>query len=241
MKPINIDGFEHYLIDESGNVYNSLGTRCRLRLNPKKLKQWPNKNVGYMQIVLQNSRAGLKPKCFYVHRLVALTYIPNPNNLPEVNHIVPDKTLNNLWNLEWVTASENQYYRVKHGNKPKTKTNNQLLLENRVLIEEGINHFNQYSDVKALREFWDCSNVMINKIFKLHGLPKLKDRVFKKLTPDMVFIVKNEIQNYLNTTKLSSKKENINKFINYMYTNFKIKMSYHIFCKLKKGIKKIKV
>jgi len=237
MKPINVSGFEHYLIDESGIVYSSLSTRGVLLDKPKVLKQFPNKIVGYMQVVVRNSKAGLKAKCFYVHRLVALTYIPNPTNLPEVNHLIPDKNINNVWNLEWVTGSENQYYRVRCGNKPKTKSKNQLLLENTTLIEDGIKHFNEYSDVKALRELWDCGNGMINKIFKLHGLPKLADREFKKLTPDMTIILENEVKEFMKT-KGHSDRLNINNFRLYLLNNFNIRVGLGIIIKFKQKIKK---
>lgn len=50
-------------------------------------------------------------KTCYVHRLVAMAYLPNPDNLPEVNHIDRHKDNNNLNNLEWCTRKYNISYR----------------------------------------------------------------------------------------------------------------------------------
>ena len=45
-----------------------------------------------------------------LHRVIAKTFIPNPENKPQVNHIIPDKSKNNAKNLEWCTAKENMVH-----------------------------------------------------------------------------------------------------------------------------------
>ena len=54
-----------------------------------------------------------------VHRLVALAYIPNPNNLPCINHKDEDKENNRADNLEWCTVSYNNAYGVGSENRKK--------------------------------------------------------------------------------------------------------------------------
>lgn len=58
-------------------------------------------NCGYLRVNFFNHK---KP---YVHVLVALTYLPNPSNLPEVNHKNNKRDDNRLANLEWVSHSDN--------------------------------------------------------------------------------------------------------------------------------------
>lgn len=53
--------------------------------------------------------------CKKVHRLVAQTFIPNPDNLPEVNHKDCNRKNNNVENLEWCSKSYNRQYREKYG------------------------------------------------------------------------------------------------------------------------------
>lgn len=67
---------------------------------------------GYLRTALTKDS---KVKHLSIHRLVALAFIPNPENKPEVNHINGIKTDNIVDNLEWSTSSENQLHAFKTG------------------------------------------------------------------------------------------------------------------------------
>lgn len=78
----------------------------------KKISQWLDKD-GYLI-------ATLSGKLYRVHRLIALTFISNPNNLPVVNHKNFDKSDNHVANLEWVTYSENSKHSFTGKHRDKT-------------------------------------------------------------------------------------------------------------------------
>lgn len=65
------------------------------------------KDNGYLQVSLWRNNKG---KMEYVHRLVAMAFIPNPENKPTVNHKDLDVQNNYVDNLEWATYSENNAY-----------------------------------------------------------------------------------------------------------------------------------
>lgn len=88
-----------YYVSNFGNVYSVL--------NSKILKLRNNGN-GYLCIYLRLNN-NIKKK-FFIHRLVAETFIPNSNNLPQVNHKDENKMNNCVDNLEWCTAKYNQNY-----------------------------------------------------------------------------------------------------------------------------------
>lgn len=74
-------------------------------------------------------------KRWLMHRLIAIAFIPNPENKPMVNHIDGNKHNNRLDNLEWVTGSENQKHAVRIGIKSAkgTKNSSCKLTEKQVL------------------------------------------------------------------------------------------------------------
>lgn len=66
---------------------------------------------GYLQVFLHKNG---KRKRFFVHRLVAQAFIPNPDNLPQINHKDEDKANNMVDNLEWCTAEYNLNYGTRN-------------------------------------------------------------------------------------------------------------------------------
>lgn len=88
-----------YEITRDGQVINKHTGRI--------LKPQPN-GKGYL-------RVSISKKLCFVHRLVAEKYIPNPNNLPQVNHKDGNKLNNNVDNLEWVDNQENRDHAVLTG------------------------------------------------------------------------------------------------------------------------------
>ena len=101
-------GFEeHYLVSDSGQVWS---LRRHRSLKPK------IDRYGYEAVGLS-----VNGKLYHrtIHRLVAEAFIPNPNNLPTVNHINENKTDNRVSNLEWTSIADN----VNHGTRNERMAN----------------------------------------------------------------------------------------------------------------------
>lgn len=98
---INYEGL--YQVSNLGNVKSmNYGRTGEIKL----LKQSTNKQ-GYKSVHLFKNR---KWKSYSVHRLVAMAFIPNPNNLPIINHKDENPSNNNINNLEWCTVTYNNTY-----------------------------------------------------------------------------------------------------------------------------------
>lgn len=99
-KPVNMDVFsDFYEVSDYGAVRSLHPSKYHRLMTPQEDKD------GYLRYIFKGK--GLK-KYPHLQRLVALTFIPNTNNLPQVDHIDGNKMNNNVSNLRWVTNSENK-------------------------------------------------------------------------------------------------------------------------------------
>tara|TARA_R110000803_G_scaffold73064_1_gene136782 strand:+ start:2668 stop:3150 length:483 start_codon:yes stop_codon:yes gene_type:complete len=93
---MEIQGYNNYLIYPDGRVFSKFG-------KGRFLKHLSDGVYNFVQLC-NNGKCEIKPK---VHRLVAIHYIPNPDNKSEVDHIDRNPLNNDVSNLRWVTALEN--------------------------------------------------------------------------------------------------------------------------------------
>lgn len=113
----DIKGYEGlYQISNLGNV-KSLDRKVNAKNNKKRLikgtflkLRFNNRNYNIVSLYKNNIQ-----EVRFIHRLVAETFIPNPENKPEVNHIDGDKQNNKIDNLEWCTRTENNKHAWKTG------------------------------------------------------------------------------------------------------------------------------
>jgi len=106
-----IEGYPGYYITEYGTVYcnNPINGLGEIRSSHMRLLKHKINYSGYHQVTLYNkvlNKKGYKR----VHRLVAEACIPNPLNLPSLNHIDEDKSNNHMSNLEWCSHQYNKEY-----------------------------------------------------------------------------------------------------------------------------------
>ena len=131
---INYNGL--YQVSNLGRIRNT---------KEKIIKQYKD-HKGYLITQLTNGKTS---KTIRVHRLIAMTFIPNIKNKAQVNHINCNKADNRIENLEWVTNNENKIHAKRHG-----------LCKSSIKGEKNkrAKRVNQYNlDGKLVRK-WNCMN-----------------------------------------------------------------------------------
>ena len=155
----DVCGYEGlYKVDENGNVFSVRNNKLLKRM------MFPS---GYEYVHLCNGKG--KTKLFRVHRLVAEAFIPNPNDLPQVNHKDGNKLNNSVENLEWCTNLENMRHSVETGLRNIKGENNpsaKLTVKDVINIrKEYIPKSKEFGTVALARKY-GVTNVMIGKIIR---------------------------------------------------------------------------
>lgn len=139
----DVPGYEGiYQVSNLGNVrsidrefVNSIGRHCVLKGKPIN----PRIEKGYYRLGLKRCQ---EQKMFNVHKLVALAFIPNPNNYNTINHINGIKTDNRVENLKWCTIQQNAIHAFK---------NNLGNYQNKSLGKlRKINEYHSYKNIKVI-------------------------------------------------------------------------------------------
>jgi len=144
-------------------VPNGNGTRL---VKGHVLKQCDN-GSGYLRVRFSINGKQIKRS---VHRLVAQTFIPNHDNLPEVNHLDCDRKNNNVENLEFCTHEENTAYRDKLGHTARNNAPKSPVFAIKLSTLE-VSRFNSQHEASRTLGFsqGNINGVIIGKINKTHG------------------------------------------------------------------------
>ena len=131
---------DNYSVSDSGNIRNDRTGRI--------LKQSPSR-TGYARVSISNG-TNRNPSIVFPHRVVAEVFIPNPNNLPQVNHLNSNRMDANKSNLEWVTPKQNSEHSIRSGRWDPLETSRKA---NKASIEKTSKRVIVKTPEMGVREF----------------------------------------------------------------------------------------
>lgn len=195
LKPI--EGNPDYLIEATGRVWS---VKANKFIKPAK------KNSGYLFYKLFVSYDPIKNRRKYnyvhAHRVVAKAFLPNPQNLPCVNHIDGNKENNHVSNLEWVSHKENMIHAVKSGLLSKDIK----LLDLTSIFEDFIS--GKYS-LKELEDKynWHSGSRITRSYLKKFAIENGKEEEYNKALKNLKSISGKTIKNLTKRSVLQFDKE----------------------------------
>lgn len=148
----DIENYEGlYQVSNLGNVYSHYSNRL---LNPF------TNTYGYLRVMLTKNGHAMNVA---IHRLVGNHFIPNLNELPQINHKDEDKSNNHVSNLEWCTNKYNNSYGTKVERTSTSNRNRKKVQIGRYSLEgELLQVYNGYREVEeggySISPVWGCCN-----------------------------------------------------------------------------------
>lgn len=148
-----ITNYSHYRIYNNGKVYSEFINRF---ITPTQ------DSYGYLQNTLVDDQGNRKT--IKTHRLVAMAFLPNPNNYPDVNHRDFNRKNNNIENLEWCTEEYNTHYTRDYNLLSNSKSYKKLspLIEEQVLLIPTL--LNYGFSVKLISKLYNVGHITIRNI-----------------------------------------------------------------------------
>ena len=141
--------YKNFLINKKGQIKNQKTNHI---YKPYKTK------TGYLLVTLPMGQRG-KVKSIRLHKAIAETFIPNPNNYPIVHHKNENKSDINITNLEWTTSQGNTHYHLKIQKTPFFN-NRKLTKQNVEFIRKNKNNI----PIKKLAKQFDVSTTTIRNV-----------------------------------------------------------------------------
>ena len=148
-----------YIINFKGIIMyrNKKGEFCKLVYNRCGGEYWKARLNG------KPNKSGSRNEIWYkVHRLMAITFLPNPNNYPCINHKDGNKDNNNLENLEWCTYSQNS----RHARDELGALRNKLSIEQAEAIRSDV-LAGKYANIRAIVDEYAIYGVNSSIIYSL--------------------------------------------------------------------------
>ena len=196
-----VKGYEgYYEVSNKGRIRSTSYKGTRI-LRPSKTKR------GYLNVIFCVNQVKVHK---LVHRLVAETFLGNPNNLGQVNHINGNKEDNSVENLEWCTQEYNNFHAYntnllnRYEDRPEAKLTKELVLQIPELIKQG-------ATTDDLKNLFQVSRRCIDNIFegknwtglgidftKLKPCRKLRNKPSKFQMGNTVLNSSNNIQSQCN-------------------------------------------
>ena len=154
-----IPGFDGYYINTEGQIYSEF---------QGKIMNTFNRGGKYISVTLQQGKTA---KIYLIHRLIAITFLPNPNNYPEIDHIDGNPENNRVDNLRWVTKKQNQNNPISAQRRKTAIINLQGIKVVALLNGKEIAEFESISEAarKMNVHATNISKVLSGKMFQTGG------------------------------------------------------------------------